>query len=61
VFERGDLVVRDSGGVDEGKRMYLAFHPEKFMRERLLADFEVLQHINDRGQYKQDFWIVRRP
>jgi SAM-dependent methyltransferase len=60
VFERGELVVRDSGGVDEGKRMYLAFQPDRFMRERLLADCEVLEHVADRGEHKQDLWVVRR-
>lgn len=58
-WARGDLIVR--GGVDEGKRMYLAFHPERFMRERLLTGFEILEHVGDRGERKQDFWIVRRP
>jgi SAM-dependent methyltransferase len=60
VWDRGDLVVRDSGGVDEGKRMYLAFHPERYMREHLLADCEVLEHEHGEGG-KQDIWVVRSP
>jgi SAM-dependent methyltransferase len=60
-WDRGELVVRDQGGVDEGKRMYLAFHPDRFMRDRLLAGHEVLEHVTDRGKGKQDVWIVRRP
>jgi ubiquinone/menaquinone biosynthesis C-methylase UbiE len=61
VWQRGDPVVRDSGGVDEGKRMYLAFHPEPFIRERLLAGFDVLEHVDLPGQGQQDLWVVRRP
>jgi len=60
-FRQGELVVRRDGGVDEGKRMYLAFQPEPFMRGRLLDGCEVLEHVDDRGPAKQDFWVVRRP
>lgn len=37
-FEQGRLVVR--GGVEEGSRTYLAYHPERFVTEVLLGSFE---------------------
>jgi SAM-dependent methyltransferase len=60
MWDRGELIVRNEES-EEGKRMFLAFHPERFMREELLAGNEVLEHVTDRGTRKQDFWIVRRP
>ena len=60
-WDRGELIVR--GDVEEGKRMYLAFHPEQYVRNELLSGFEVLEHVDGRtrGERKQDFWVVRRP
>jgi SAM-dependent methyltransferase len=57
-WESGDLIVRDQ--VEEGKRMYGAFHPVAYM-EKLLADYEILEHIPSDNLKTQDFWIARVP
>jgi hypothetical protein len=54
-FDRGDLVVRDMAG--EGKLNFSAFHSPAFVRTRLLANLQVLEHRP--GQTSQDLWIVR--
>lgn len=40
-YDAGRIVVR--GGVSEGSRTYLAYHPEPYVRETLLAPFEVTE------------------
>ncbi|MBB5517557.1 class I SAM-dependent methyltransferase [Amphiplicatus metriothermophilus] len=40
-FEAGELVVR--GRVKEGRRIFTAIHPERYLRERLLAGFDILE------------------
>jgi SAM-dependent methyltransferase len=59
-YEAGRLVVR--GGVTEGKRLFLAYHPGRFVREHLLAGFEVLSHKRATPDSRQvgDLWIARK-
>lgn len=40
-FDAGELVAR--GGVKEGGRTFTAFHPERYLRETLLAGFDLLE------------------
>lgn len=40
-FSAGALIVR--GGVREGRRIFTAIHPEPYLRERLLAGFDILE------------------
>ncbi|MBL4619071.1 MAG: class I SAM-dependent methyltransferase [Marinicaulis sp.] len=40
-FDAGELVVR--GGVKEGSRTYTAHHPESYLRDKLLRNFELLE------------------
>ena len=54
-FDRGELVVRDMA--DEGKLNFSAFHSPAFVRNRLLAELQVLEHRP--GETSQDLWIVR--
>jgi SAM-dependent methyltransferase len=54
-FDRGDLVVRRLAA--EGKLLYSAFHGAEFVRRRLLAGFDILEHIE--GDGTQDVWVVR--
>lgn len=40
-FDHGALVVR--GGVKEGSRTYVAYHPEAYLRDDLLQGFEIIE------------------
>lgn len=55
LYDSGNLVVR--GHVMEGKKWYLAYHPQKFIRDNLLKEFDVVSH---RQFYPtQDIWVAR--
>ncbi len=44
----------------EGKKMYLSFHPPQWLHKTLLKDFEILQHYP--GGFsggEQDVWVTR--
>jgi SAM-dependent methyltransferase len=59
-YRAGELVVR--AGVDEGKKWYLAYHPPQFVREIMLAGFELLAQLPARFfRGSQDLWVARRP
>ena len=58
-YDQGQLVVR--GGSREGKKTFSAFHPQRYMQENLLRDFDVIEHIPApvaSGLF-QDVWIIR--
>jgi ubiquinone/menaquinone biosynthesis C-methylase UbiE len=58
-YERKGVVVR--GQYPEGKKMYLARHSPKYVRERLLNQFEILEHVPSGFPFiEQDYWIVRK-
>lgn len=59
-FDAGQIVVQ--AWAPEGRKWFLAHHPESAVRTRLLADFEVLEHLpGARGEaFPQDLWIARR-
>lgn len=45
---------------EEGKKMYLSFHPPAWIRGSLLRDFEVLQHYpGGFSGSEQDVWVAR--
>ncbi len=54
-YAAGKVVVR--GQVREGKKWYLAYQPAVFMREELLADWDVLDHTSFTST--QDVWVAR--
>jgi SAM-dependent methyltransferase len=60
-YDDGRLVVR--GGLAEGRRTYVAYHPPAFVRAVLFRDFEVIRHevAPVPSLSLQDLWIVRRP
>lgn len=59
-YRAGQLVVR--GGVEEGKKWYLAYQPPGFVRETLLARFRVVEQLAA-GFFRgtQDLWVARKP
>lgn len=57
-YDRDELVVR--GGVSNGTRCYLAFHPPRYVRHELLREFEIREQVpapNLLGA-RQDVWIA---
>lgn len=56
-FDRGELVVR--GGVKEGSRTFVAYHPEAWLREHLLRGWEILEGPTD--FFGQTLFVARRP
>ena len=60
-WDRGELIVR--GDVEEGKRMYLAFHPEQYVRNVFADGLAVVDYEPEgaRGNPRQDLYVLRRP
>jgi len=60
-FEHGHLIVRDARY--SGRNLCAAFHPERYVREVLAADLEVVDFrpATDEGSQSQDLWLLRRP
>jgi cyclopropane fatty-acyl-phospholipid synthase-like methyltransferase len=57
-FRDGKLVVR--ANVEEGSRLYAAFHPDQFVSTQLLANFEVLRKVEPFAPFmRQTLWVVR--
>jgi SAM-dependent methyltransferase len=59
-YRAGNLVVR--GGVYEGSKCFVAYHPPAYVRERLLQDADVAAHLPSPAAYQmvQDVWIARK-
>ncbi len=59
LYDRGKLVVRNK--VREGKRLFVAYHPPSFVRNKLLRKLEVVSHFSgpNTGSLIQDVWIVK--
>ncbi len=56
-FDKGELVVR--GGVKEGSRIYVAYHPEQYLREQLFHGWKILEGPAD--FFGQTLFVARRP
>jgi SAM-dependent methyltransferase len=57
-FDRGELVVR--AGVREGKKHFVTYESERFVREGLLTSFAHIEPI-DWPNLGQDAWVARAP
>ena len=59
-YDAGALVVRE--GFREGGRMFTTFHPERFVRDRLLREVTILSHESSENSIAapQDVWLVRK-
>lgn len=55
-FDAGELVVR--GAVKEGSRTYTAYHPERYLRARLLGRFDIVQGPTD--FFGQTLFVARK-
>jgi SAM-dependent methyltransferase len=56
-FNKGELVVR--GRVKEGSRIYVAYHPENYLREQLFRGWEMLEGPTE--FFGQTLFVARRP
>lgn len=59
LYEAGHCVTR--GGIKQGRKWYLAFHPDSWVRSTLLRSFVIVDHL--RGGFsgvEQDIWVARR-
>lgn len=59
-YRAGELVVR--GQVREGSKCFVAYHPPNYVREKLLADAQVLVHLPSPAAYQmsQDVWVATK-
>ena len=60
-FEHGRLVVLKPD--ESGKNICSAYHPESYVRNKLVTEFEVLDFIAEgaTGHGGQDLWLLRKP
>lgn len=59
-YDRGELIIRRH--MREGGQLFATFQPDSFMRDHLLASFEVLHSDpNPRPNFPQTLWVARRP
>jgi SAM-dependent methyltransferase len=65
LYDEGKVVAR--GGIPEGRKWFLAYHPPRAMRERLLEGFRDVVHlpcpIPEPEEYEllQDVWVASKP
>lgn len=57
LYDSDRLVVR--GGVKEGRKWYITYHPPKFIRHSLLGTFDVL-YTERFALSQQDIWVARK-
>lgn len=58
-YDTAGILVRDK--YEEGKKMFLTRHSPRYIREKLLRRFEILQHVPKEFPFmKQDYWIARK-
>ena len=59
-YDRGELATRAAGR--EGRKTFTAFHPPAFVRGRLLAAFDVIEHLPGGvgRDMLQDTWVARK-
>jgi len=59
-YDSGMIVIKDR--IYEGKKLFAAYHPPKFIKERLLQNYLVVKHYCNPAEYhlEQDVWVVKR-
>ena len=60
-YEAGRMV--EQGRYREGRKWFLAIHPPAFVRDRLLAGWDLVRQVATRPEdsIEQDVWIARKP
>jgi len=59
-YESGCLVIK--GHVKEGKKLFLAYQPPQFVKNKLLKDYVIVKHISNTApyQFEQEVWCARK-
>lgn len=58
-YDSAGIVVRDK--YKEGKKMFLAMHSPRYIKEKLLQQFLIEEHVPSSFPFmKQDYWIARK-
>lgn len=59
-YDSGLLVIENQ--FKEGKKYFSAFHPPKFVKDKLLKDYTVVKHISNPTEYQleQEVWVVKK-
>lgn len=58
-YRESGIVVRDK--IEEGKKMFMACHSPSYVRDRLFASFDLLEHVAAGFPHTgQDLWVFRR-
>jgi ubiquinone/menaquinone biosynthesis C-methylase UbiE len=59
-YDAGNLVIKDL--IQEGKKLFLAYHPPHFIKTKLLKNYLILKHISNTLQYQleQEVWVARK-
>jgi SAM-dependent methyltransferase len=59
IYNEVGVVVRAK--YEEGKKMFLTKHNPLYVREKLLQQFEIIEHVPSAFPFmKQDYWIARK-
>lgn len=60
IFDSGKLVVKNK--IKEGKKHFSAYHPNNFIRSKLLKNYVVIRHISNPASYflEQEVWVVKK-
>ena len=59
-YDAGNLVIKDL--IQEGRKLFLAYHPPQFIKTKLLKNYSVVKHITDTAPYQleQEVWVVKK-
>jgi SAM-dependent methyltransferase len=58
-YDTSGIVIKDE--YEEGKKMYLTRHSPRYIKEKLLQPFEILEHVPGVFPFmKQDYWVARK-
>jgi len=54
------LVIKSHG--KEGKKLFAAYHPPQWIKNKLLKNYVVEKHVNNAAKYQleQEVWIAKK-
>lgn len=59
-YNSGNLVVKDK--ITEGKKHFLSYQPQEFVKNKLLRKYDILEHLNSAVEYQmhQEVWVAKK-